>query len=37
MHFVGNTMIDSVVAVEERFRDMKSAAKLGCRRGTTCS
>ena len=29
MHFVGNTMIDSVVAVEERFRDMKSAAKLG--------
>jgi UDP-N-acetylglucosamine 2-epimerase (non-hydrolysing) len=29
MHFVGNTMIDSVVAVEERFREMKSAAKLG--------
>ena len=29
MHFVGNTMIDSLVAMEERFRDMKSAAKLG--------
>jgi UDP-N-acetylglucosamine 2-epimerase (non-hydrolysing) len=29
MHFIGNTMIDSLVAMEERFRDMKSAAKLG--------
>ena len=29
MHFVGNTMIDSLVAMEERFRDMKSAAELG--------
>jgi UDP-N-acetylglucosamine 2-epimerase (non-hydrolysing) len=28
MHLVGNTMIDSLVAVEERFREMQCAAKL---------
>jgi UDP-N-acetylglucosamine 2-epimerase (non-hydrolysing) len=29
MHFVGNTMIDSLVAVEERFRHAHTAAALG--------
>jgi UDP-N-acetylglucosamine 2-epimerase (non-hydrolysing) len=29
MHFVGNTMIDTLVALEERFRAARSAAKLG--------
>ncbi len=29
MHFVGNTMIDSLGAVQERFRAMESAARLG--------
>ncbi len=34
MHFVGNTMIDSLVGMEKRFRDMKSAAKLGLSPGS---
>ncbi|MEA2432336.1 MAG: hypothetical protein QOI19_2809, partial [Thermoleophilaceae bacterium] len=29
MHFVGNTMIDSLVAMEPRFRAMETAARLG--------
>jgi UDP-N-acetylglucosamine 2-epimerase (non-hydrolysing) len=29
IHFVGNTMIDSLVAVEERFRELEVAADLG--------
>jgi UDP-N-acetylglucosamine 2-epimerase (non-hydrolysing) len=29
MHFVGNTMIDTLVALEERFRTAGAAAKLG--------
>jgi UDP-N-acetylglucosamine 2-epimerase (non-hydrolysing) len=29
MHFVGNTMIDTLVALEDRFRSAGSAAKLG--------
>jgi UDP-N-acetylglucosamine 2-epimerase (non-hydrolysing) len=29
MHFVGNTMIDSLVAMEERFRDANASAALG--------
>ncbi|MEX2108427.1 MAG: UDP-N-acetylglucosamine 2-epimerase (non-hydrolyzing) [Solirubrobacterales bacterium] len=29
MHFVGNTMIDTLVALEERFRDAGTATKLG--------
>jgi UDP-N-acetylglucosamine 2-epimerase (non-hydrolysing) len=29
MHFVGNTMIDSLVAMEERFRNASAAATLG--------
>lgn len=29
IHFVGNTMIDSLVAVEERFRNMNTAHALG--------
>src|SRR3954471_15991698 len=29
MHFVGNTMIDSLVAMESRFRAMESAKRLG--------
>jgi len=29
MHLVGNAMIDSLIAMQERFRDMKSTAKLG--------
>jgi UDP-N-acetylglucosamine 2-epimerase (non-hydrolysing) len=29
MHFVGNTMIDTLVALEERFRSAGAAAKLG--------
>jgi UDP-N-acetylglucosamine 2-epimerase (non-hydrolysing) len=29
MHFVGNTMIDTLVALEDRFRAVGSAAKLG--------
>src|ERR1035438_3671242 len=29
MHFVGNTMIDSLVAVEERFRSANAASNLG--------
>ena len=33
MHFVGNTMIDSLVAVEERFRGMETAATLGLQPG----
>jgi len=32
IHFVGNTMIDSLVAMEERFRGMQTAAALGLRR-----
>jgi UDP-N-acetylglucosamine 2-epimerase (non-hydrolysing) len=33
MHFVGNTMIDSLVAMEERFRDADTAASLGAQPG----
>jgi UDP-N-acetylglucosamine 2-epimerase (non-hydrolysing) len=33
MHFVGNTMIDSLVAVEERFRNAATALALGVRPG----
>ncbi len=33
MHFVGNTMIDTLVALEERFRAVDSAARLGVERG----
>jgi UDP-N-acetylglucosamine 2-epimerase (non-hydrolysing) len=33
MHFVGNTMIDSLVAVEERFRSADTARKLGVEPG----
>ncbi len=29
MHFVGNTMIDTLVALEERFRNLGAAARLG--------
>jgi UDP-N-acetylglucosamine 2-epimerase (non-hydrolysing) len=33
MYFVGNTMIDSLVAMEERFRNANTAAALGLARG----
>jgi UDP-N-acetylglucosamine 2-epimerase (non-hydrolysing) len=33
MHFVGNTMIDSLVAMEERFRNAHAAAALGVQAG----
>jgi UDP-N-acetylglucosamine 2-epimerase (non-hydrolysing) len=33
MHFVGNTMIDSLVAMEDRFRGLGTAARLGARSG----
>jgi UDP-N-acetylglucosamine 2-epimerase (non-hydrolysing) len=33
MHFVGNTMIDSLVAMEERFRTVKAAQALGASPG----
>jgi UDP-N-acetylglucosamine 2-epimerase (non-hydrolysing) len=33
IHFVGNTMIDSLVAMEEHFRALQSAAALGLRAG----
>jgi UDP-N-acetylglucosamine 2-epimerase (non-hydrolysing) len=33
MHFVGNTMIDTLVALEGRFREAGSAAKLGVEPG----
>ena len=33
IHFVGNTMIDSLVAMEERFRGLQTATALGLRRG----
>jgi UDP-N-acetylglucosamine 2-epimerase (non-hydrolysing) len=33
MHFVGNTMIDTLVALEERFRAVGSAGKLGVEPG----
>jgi len=33
MHFVGNTMIDTLVALEERFRAAGTAAKLGVEPG----
>ncbi len=33
MHFVGNTMIDTLVALEDRFRAAGSAAKLGLEPG----
>ncbi|HET7121220.1 MAG TPA: UDP-N-acetylglucosamine 2-epimerase (non-hydrolyzing) [Solirubrobacterales bacterium] len=34
MHMVGNTMIDTLVALEERFRAVGSAAKLGLEPGS---
>lgn len=33
MHFVGNTMIDSLVAMEDRFRALGAAGRLGVRPG----
>jgi UDP-N-acetylglucosamine 2-epimerase (non-hydrolysing) len=33
IHFVGNTMIDSLVAMESRFRNLEAAAKLGLEPG----
>ena len=33
IHFVGNTMIDSLVAMEERFRGLQTASALGLQRG----
>jgi UDP-N-acetylglucosamine 2-epimerase (non-hydrolysing) len=33
MHFVGNTMIDTLVAMEPRFRAARAAARLGVRPG----
>ncbi len=33
IHFVGNTMIDSLVAMEDRFRGLQTAGALGLRRG----
>jgi UDP-N-acetylglucosamine 2-epimerase (non-hydrolysing) len=33
MHFVGNTMIDSLVAMESRFREVGAAKRLGVRPG----
>lgn len=33
VHFVGNTMIDSLVAMEERFRELNAAASLGLSSG----
>jgi UDP-N-acetylglucosamine 2-epimerase (non-hydrolysing) len=34
MHFVGNTMIDTLVALEDRFRSAGAAAKLGVEKGS---
>jgi UDP-N-acetylglucosamine 2-epimerase (non-hydrolysing) len=34
MHFVGNTMIDTLVALEERFRAAGAAARLGLKPGS---
>jgi UDP-N-acetylglucosamine 2-epimerase (non-hydrolysing) len=34
MHFVGNTMIDTLVALESRFREAGAAAKLGLEPGS---
>jgi UDP-N-acetylglucosamine 2-epimerase (non-hydrolysing) len=34
MHFVGNTMIDTLVALEGRFRDLGTAARLGVEPGS---
>ncbi len=33
VHFVGNTMIDTLVALEDRFRSRRAAADLGLERG----
>ena len=33
MHFVGNTMIDTLVALEDRFRGLGTAARLGVEPG----
>jgi UDP-N-acetylglucosamine 2-epimerase (non-hydrolysing) len=33
MHFVGNTMIDTLVAMEARFRSLDTASRFGLRRG----
>jgi UDP-N-acetylglucosamine 2-epimerase (non-hydrolysing) len=33
MHFVGNTMIDSLVAMEERFRAVEAASRVGAEPG----
>jgi UDP-N-acetylglucosamine 2-epimerase (non-hydrolysing) len=33
IHFVGNTMIDSLVAMEQRFRGLDAASRLGLARG----
>jgi UDP-N-acetylglucosamine 2-epimerase (non-hydrolysing) len=33
MHFVGNTMIDTLIAVEERFRSRETASRLGLKPG----
>jgi UDP-N-acetylglucosamine 2-epimerase (non-hydrolysing) len=34
MHFVGNTMIDTLVALEDRFREAGAAARLGLEAGS---
>jgi UDP-N-acetylglucosamine 2-epimerase (non-hydrolysing) len=34
MHFVGNTMIDALIATEERFRNRGAARELGLERGS---
>lgn len=36
MHFVGNTMIDTLVALEGRFREAGTAARLGVEPGSFC-
>jgi UDP-N-acetylglucosamine 2-epimerase (non-hydrolysing) len=33
MHFVGNTMIDTLVALQHRFRELPTAQRLGCQPG----
>jgi UDP-N-acetylglucosamine 2-epimerase (non-hydrolysing) len=36
MHFVGNTMIDTLVSLEDRFRAAGTAKRLGLEEGDTC-
>ena len=37
MHFVGNTMIDTLVSLEDRFRSAGAPRRLGLEPGDTCS